>query len=146
VLQLRSTGGHGVISTYRQVGFGQPAVRREASAFIWVKSPGWRNSQRGSFIRQAQSNISNNQSKSCFGAVIFRSGPAVAGWGYRGSVGRLERARCGAARASSAGVGLTLAATRHVPKHTHFQAASLSASKKFILQGLFPSAERKHVI
>lgn len=47
------------------------AGEREASAFIWVKSPGWRNSQRGSFIRQAQSNISNIQSKSCTGVVIF---------------------------------------------------------------------------
>lgn len=44
---------------------------REASTFIWVKSPGWRNSQRGSFIRQAQSNISNIQSKCCIRVVIF---------------------------------------------------------------------------
>lgn len=47
------------------------AGEREASTFIWVKSPSWRNSQRGSFIRQAQSNISNIQSKSCIGVVIF---------------------------------------------------------------------------
>lgn len=54
--------------------------------------------------------------------------------------------RCGAAPASSAGVVPILTAARQVPKYMYFQAANLSASKKFILQGLFPSAKRKHVI